>query len=152
MKFSTRVDIEAPIEAVFAAMTDFAAFERSAMRRGIEVVRATPGATIEQGTSWSLRFSYRKKMRRVVCTLDSLDPPENFACRLESIGFDGLFSAGVIALSRGRSRLQVQLDLRPQSFKARILLQSARLNRAAYARRFDLRVSRFAEDLERRLA
>ncbi|MCB2115780.1 MAG: SRPBCC family protein [Rhodobacteraceae bacterium] len=150
MKFSHRVDIGAPDEAVFRALTDFTAFERAAMRRGAEVIRSSPGAAITQGTSWSLRFSYRGKMRRLVCSLDRLTPQSGFLCRLESTGFDGTLSADIIPLSKARSRLTVQLELKPQSFKARLLLQSARLNRAAYARKFETRVAGFAEEVERR--
>ncbi len=34
MKFSTRKDIDAPIDHVFASVSDFQVYERAAMRRG----------------------------------------------------------------------------------------------------------------------
>ncbi len=150
MKFSTREDIEAPAEVVFDAMSDFAAFERSAMRRGAEVSRVDRVADLGVGLTWSLRFPVRGKMRRAVCELEQYDPPNGMRCRLESSGFDGLLTLGLVALSRSRTRLGVQLEVKPLTLKARLLLQSVRLNRASYERRFEGRVQKFASDLELR--
>ncbi|MDB0052652.1 hypothetical protein N9F04_02830 [Ascidiaceihabitans sp.] len=48
MKFSTREDVEAPIDQAFALIGDFGAYELSAMRLGAEVRRmddmTKPGA------------------------------------------------------------------------------------------------------------
>ena len=150
MKFSTKEDVEAPAELIFSAMSDFASFERSAMRRGAEVARVDPAAEVGIGMTWSLRFPVRGKMRRAVCELEQFDPPNGLRCRMESNGFDGLLTLGLVALSRTRTRLGVQLEVKPRTLTARLLLQSVRLNRASYVRRFEGRVQKFASELELR--
>lgn len=148
MKFSTREDIEAPAEVVFAAISDFAGFERAALRRGAEVARSDPSAAPGPGMTWSLRFRARGKMRRVLCTLDRLDPPNGLSCALESSGFTGSLTATLVGLSRSRTRLAVQLEILPRTLAARLLIQTARLNRGTYQRRFEERVQKFAAGIE----
>ncbi len=150
MKFSTKEDVEAPAELIFAAMSDFVAFERSAMRRGAEVARVDPVGEVGVGMTWSLRFPVRGKMRRAVCELEQYDPPVGIRCRIESSGFDGVLTLGLFALSRTRTRLAVQLEVKPRTLAARLLIQSVRLNRSSYTRRFEGRVQKFAADLELR--
>ncbi len=156
MKFSTREDIAAPAEAVFAAASDFAGFERAALRRGAEVARTDvavlPDPGPGPGMGWSIRFPVRGRMRRVVCTLDRFDPPEGLVCRIDGSGFGGFVTVTLVALSRARTRLAVQIEIRPQTIAARLLIQAARINRGAYARRFEERVQRFAAGIELREA
>ena len=60
MKFSTREDIEAPIEHVWAQISNFDAFERQALRRGAEIARSdSQGAP---GLTW--RAPLRKDLSR----------------------------------------------------------------------------------------
>lgn len=148
MKFSTREDIEAPASAVFAAASDFAAFERAVLRRGAEVARADLSALPGPGMAWSVRFPVRGRMRRLVCTLDHYDPPNALSCRIDGSGFGGTMTLNLVALSRGRTRLAVQLEIRPLTIAARLMVQAARLNRSAHARRFEERVQRFAAGVE----
>lgn len=152
MKFSTREDVEAPADVVFAAVSDFAAFERAAIRRGAEVARTDLAGDVAAGMTWSVRFPLRGKMRRVVCTLDSYDPPNGLGCRMDGSGFDGQMTFAVVALARTRTRLAVQMEIRPQTIAARLMIQAARLNRAAHTRRFAERVQKFAADIELRQA
>lgn len=152
MKLSTREDIEAPAGTVFAAASDFVAFERAALRRGAEVVRADLSAPPAPGLAWSVRFPVRGRMRRVVCTLDHYDPPNALSCRIDGSGFGGMMTLNLVALSRGRTRLAVQLEIRPLTIAARLIVQAARLNRSAHLRRFEERVQRFAAQVELREA
>lgn len=148
MKLSTREDIEAPAEAVFAAVSDFAAFERAALRRGAEVVRTDLSAEPGPGMTWSVRFRARGRMRRIVCTLDHFDPPNALVCKIDGHGFSGTMTANLVALSRARTRLAVQLEILPRTIAARLLIQTARLTRGAHVRRFEERVQKFAAGIE----
>lgn len=152
MKFSTREDIELPVEAVFAAVSDFSAFERAALRRGAEVSRTDLAATPGPGMTWSVRFRARGRMRRIICTLDHFDPPNALVCGLDGGSFGGTLTVNLVALSRARSRMAVQLELRPQTIAARLMIQAARLNRSGWARRFEERVEKFAAEIELRHA
>ena len=146
MKFSTRKDMEAPIDAVFDNLSNFAAFERAALRRGAEV----SGAEAQDGMqAWQLRFPLRGRTREITVVLLRSDRPETLAFAGESRSFDIRLGLTLLALSRARTRLGVELDVRPRSRSARLLLQTMRLTKAGYQRRFDGAVEQFAKKLER---
>jgi len=52
MKFSSREDIEAPISYVFTRLSDVPAFERLAMRRGVQLRRVDRMSDIAVGAAW----------------------------------------------------------------------------------------------------
>ena len=56
MKFSTRTDIAAPVEFVFAQLSDFPGFEAAARRRGAEVTRLDTLAAPGRGCLGMWRF------------------------------------------------------------------------------------------------
>lgn len=148
MKLSTRQDIEAPVDRVFAALSDFPAFERAALRRGAEVARIDGLTVPAAGMSWSLVFAWRGKRRRAVCMLHDYAPPEAMRLTAEGEGIDLTLALGLMALSRGRSRLGVALELRPRSLTARLMLQTARLGKARLVRKFEARIAEFALRIE----
>ena len=150
MKFSTKEDIEAPSDVVFAALTDFAQFERAALRRGAQPVRMDSLDQPGVGMGWNVRFRMRGKWRRVICDLREYDFPSRIAVFAESAGFDMVLELNLLALSRGRTRLGVAFDIRQHTLPARIKLQSAKLIKASLNRKFAGRVQKFAADLELR--
>ncbi|MFZ1726995.1 MAG: SRPBCC family protein [Albidovulum sp.] len=150
MKFSTKEDIEAPADVVFAALTDFAQFERAALRRGAELVRMDRLDQPGVGMGWNVRLQLRGKWRRVICDLREYDAPSRITVFAESTGFDMVLEMNLVALSRTRTRLGVEFDIRPRTLSARVKLQSAKLIKANLARKFTGRVQKFAAELELR--
>lgn len=144
MKFVAREDIGRPAGEVFAALSDYAAFERMALRRGADVARK-PGKT----PAWDVRFRLRGRMREVVLEVVRLDPPASIGIGGRSANLDMSLAAELLALSRTRTRLTIELDVRPRTLTARILLQPLKLARARALRRFRQRVHDLAVAIER---
>lgn len=147
MKFSTREDIEAPIDHVFAKLSDFSGFERLALRRGAQVKRIGDGP-VGVGAQWDVSFKLRGRERKMHATLAALHPPEMYRFDAVSGGMSGQTLVELVALSPRRTRLLVGIDLRARTLTARLLLQSMKLAKARLAKKFKARVLEYAEDIE----
>ncbi len=149
MKFSTREDIEAPIDFVFARVTDFDAFERRALRQGAQVHRQGDGP-VDVGTVWDISFHYRERMRNAQATLTTLDAPHELKIDSISDGLTAQTDVALVALSPGRTRVIVGFELRARTLTARLLLQSLKLAKGKLTKRFRARVLDYAEAVEDR--
>jgi hypothetical protein len=147
MKFSTREDIEAPIEHVFVQISDFAAFERRAMRQGADVKRMQDG-DVAVGTSWEVAFSFRGRTRQVRPRLTRLEHPSGYWIETDSDGMTTALDVTLVPLSPSRTRILVAIELRARSLTSRLLLQSMKLAKGKLTKRFKARVLGFAEDVE----
>lgn len=152
MKFSGREDIEAPVEAVFEMVSEFESFERSAIRRGIEVQRVDETAPKGVGMAWDSRFTLRGSQRELHLVLKQYEPPSLMRFESFSKGVNGVATVELLALSPRRTRLGFDLELKANSLAARLVLQSMKLARRNLERRFKLRMAEFAKDLEDRYA
>ncbi len=150
MKFSTNEDIEAPIEAVFEMLCDFETFERSAMRRGAEVQRIDTRATPGVGMTWQAVFELRGKRRELELEMVTFDPPDEIVLESTSPGMLGNTSFELIALSRSRTRVKVELEVKPLNLSARLLVQSLKLAKNSLGRKYKLRVAEYAKGMEER--
>ncbi|MBR9764508.1 MAG: SRPBCC family protein [Rhodobacteraceae bacterium] len=149
MKFVAKEDIEAPIDEVFARITDFHAFERSAIRRGAEVKRLDNPPLTGPGAGWEVRFDLRGKRRIIGLEVTDFDGPERMQLKLRSEGLKGHVLVDLVALSRARTRLRVETELKPKTLSARLLIQSLRLARGTIEKRLAERMAEFAASLER---
>jgi len=149
MKLSTREDIEAPIDFVFARVTDFEAFERRALRQGAHVTRQGTGDAAV-GTVWDVSFQFRERQRNLQATLVQLDPPHDLKIESISDGLTAHTDVQLVALSPGRTRVIVGLEMRARTLTARLLLQSLKLAKGKLTKRFKARVLDYAEDVEDR--
>lgn len=147
MKFSTSEDIEAPMEHVFAQVSDFSGFERRALRQGADVRRLGDGP-VAAGSAWDVAFKLRGRDRQMRATLAKIEVPEVYQIDAQSEGMSAVTIVELVALSPRRTRLNVSLDLRPRSLTARVLLQSMKLAKTKLNKRFKARVLEYAEEIE----
>lgn len=148
MKFSTREDIEAPIDHVFARMSDFAAFERLIVRRGGEVARTEDRTPPAAGMAWDTAFDLRGKRRQMAIELTRFQPPSELCMAATSRTLTGELELDLTALSRARTRIRLSLDLKPLNLSGRLMLQSLKLARGNISRRFEMRVASHAREIE----
>lgn len=150
MKLATKKDIEAPIAKVWAALSDYEAWERSAMRRGVDVERTDKLTKPGPGMSWTSRFAYRGRTRKADMKLTEMTGPGLLAFTLASDAVDVATKVELIEMSARRTRMHLTAEVKPRSLGARLFLQSLRLARAKVDRKFDAKVGQLALELETR--
>lgn len=150
MKFSSNEDIEAPIDVVFAMYSDFEHFERTALRRGADVVRTDNLRTYGVGNSWKATFKFRGRQRVVVGEMVDYNAPDGFVIDADTPNMKGVFSVETVPLSRNRTRVSVVLEVKPKSLTGRLMVQSMKLGKARLTRRFKMQAAEFAKSLELR--
>ncbi|MBY6002738.1 SRPBCC family protein [Salipiger bermudensis] len=152
MEFTTREDIEAPLEQVFAQLTNFEQIERQIMRRGIDVQRTSEGgAGTPRGMSWQASFAFRGKSRTVDVTLAEYDAPNAITYHAVSGGLETVTKVDFVALSRSRTRVGMSVELQPKTLSARLMVQSLKLGKSNLEKRFRVKMAEFAKELEDRL-
>ena len=150
MKFSTKEDIEAPIDQVFGLVSDFEALERAALRRGAEVQRTDNLRKPGVGMSWTASFVARGRQRQLNIQTTEYEPPHGMRFHSVAQGLETDMKVEFVALSRGRTRLSIDLELKPKSISARLMVQSLKLARTNLNKKFHLRMADYARDLEDR--
>ncbi|WP_375175793.1 SRPBCC family protein [Pseudooceanicola sp.] len=147
MKFSTRSDVDAPIGHVFDQVTDFASFERAAMRRGAKVRRVDTQDLRGPGMCWEASFPFRGKTREFQIDLEDYEAPTHLAAAAKSSGVSVFCDVELIELSPRKTRMRISIDVKPKTLSARVLVQSMKLAKGTIERRFSARVADYAKDL-----
>ncbi|MFN7223808.1 MAG: SRPBCC family protein [Paracoccaceae bacterium] len=152
MHFSSRTDIEAPIEFVFASLSDFEGWERAAMRRGADVSRTDKLRAPGIGMGWHVRFRFRGKDRDLEIALSGLDRDTQLAFVAKGRMLAGDLSMDLLALAPKRTRLVMHVDVRPLTIAARLFLQSMKLAKGSIQTKLNKRLDHLAADIEARHA
>ena len=149
MQFTNNEDIEASIEQTFGAVSDFENFERLALRRGAEIQRTDDLGCHGVGMTWKGMFDLRGTERAFKATILEFDEPHVVCGLVGTDGIDVELEINLIALSPNRTRLKVNVNLKPRTLSPRLILQSARLAKNNLNRRFKQKVQNFAQDIEK---
>ena len=150
MKFSTREDVEVPIDQAFALICDFDAYERSAMRCGAEVHRMDDMTKPGVGMKWAASFKMRGKKRDLEMEMTRFERPNEICVLSSTSGIDGTGQIELLALSRNRTRVSVVFELKLTNLSARLLVQLLKLAKNSLTKRYRLRVAEYAKSIEDR--
>ncbi len=150
MKLVSRTDIDLSAAALFPVLTDAAFFEAMAARKGVRVKRLDDNPEVVAGSAWRIHLPYRGRERLITHRVQRIDEPR----RLLLVGNSGSFRFEIEALlspmARDSTRLAISLDVRPETFGARILLQTLKLGKGRLQARFDQRLLQAAQVLAQR--
>lgn len=149
MKFSTKEDIEAPIENAFALFSDFDQFERSALRRGAEVRRTDSLKRNGAGMTWQSAFKFRGKNRKITAELIGYDPSDGYEIELQSADVTAYATLELMSLSKSRTRAALAVELKPKSLSGRLMVQTMRLGKGRLEKRFRIKAADFVRTIER---
>jgi len=150
MKFSLRHDTALPADELFGAISDFPRMERMLVRRGIGVRRIDPALEPGAGMAWDMVYDHRGARREVRLDVVQFDRPDRIALAGQSDSLEIAIDMTAIALTRAKSRVIFELNVRPRNGRARLMLQTAKLGKAQLDRRFADRVGKFLTDLTER--
>lgn len=150
MYFAAQENIEVPIDTVFEMLVDFDRHERSAMRRGADVVRTDRLKQPGIGASWDIVFTFRGKKRKLALEVIEFDRPYEMTLYAKLQGLEARINLQLVALSRTLTRLNVSTTITPQTLSARLLVQSFKLAKGNINKRFNQRLATQARDMEER--
>lgn len=141
MKLAMRQDEKVSAAVMFDAIADFSNIELMLRRSGVAVTR------VEQDhghvIGWELEFDWRGQSRALRLDLVRFDRPEVMVLSGQSDSFDIFVQLTVVALSRVKSRLMFELEIKPRNIRSRLMLQTAKLGKARIDRNFKRQVSKF---------
>lgn len=152
MKISTREDISAPIEDVFAAVSDFGAIERLFQRRGIVIERDAGAPANGVGRRWVARANWRGRKHRIEAELIELTPDRGYTIESRTGGVVSTTVVDLVRLAPKQTRMLLSVDLRPTTLSSRLLVQSLKLAKGRLTERLKVRASDFAREIESRTA
>jgi carbon monoxide dehydrogenase subunit G len=150
MKLSGRTDIGAPVAFVYAALSDFEGWERSAMRRGADVNRTDKLRVPGVGMTWQARFAWRGRERQLQVRLTKLEPQNGLTLDFDGPSVEGTLNIELVELAAKRTRMLMQVEAKPRTLAARLFVQSLRLAKGRVQRRYDARLTSIARDIEAR--
>ncbi|MEP2533734.1 SRPBCC family protein [Shimia sp.] len=150
MEFTSREDIDVPIEQAFEMISDFEQFERAALRRGAEVSRMDDLSRPGVGARWDVGFTFRGKARAMQLEVTNFERPNEIQLKAVAQGINADIKFELVALSRSRTRLNVWSGLKANTLSARLLVQSLKLARGTLTNRLDKRITALGRDMEDR--
>jgi len=150
MKLTAKTDLEVPAAAVFASLVDHPAWEREAIRNGVEVERPAGTPATGVGAEWRIRGHFRGKSRKVQVKIEEMTQDQRIALGLDSPSIEGTTRLEIMVLSPRRSRMRVDLEIKPKTLAARLFINTMRLAKGRVQARFEKGLGRLGARIKDR--
>ena len=150
MKLTAKTDLEVPAAAVYATLIDHSGWEREAIRNGIEVERPAGTPAMGVGAEWRIRGHFRGKPRKVLVRIEEMTQDQRLALGIDSPSVEGTTRLEVMVLSPRRSRLRVDLEVKPKTLAARPFINTLRLAKGRVQSRFESRLGQLGARIKDR--
>jgi len=82
--------------------------------------------------------------------LTEFDEPNRLLAQSLSGGLEGEVTVDLVALSKNRTRMAIDVEVKPKTLSARLMVQSMRLAKGRLTKRYRLKVAGFATNIEDR--
>ena len=150
MKLAAKYDVEAPVGFVYGELVNFNAWERMALRRGVELTRVDQLAIPGPGMEWQISFVVRGKQRNARIRLASATPASQLVLHVASDLADADIVIDLLNLATALTRIEVRTEVKPATLAARIYMQTLRLARKKVDATYAKRVGQLAVEMEDR--
>lgn len=149
MKLTPTSTIEAPDGFVFDALLDFAN-PRADLPQNAEVKRTDDLSEPGPGMSWRIILDLRGRRREIELELVDCTRPERMIFEGASPGLS-IYCTAVLTVPEPRTtRIDFDLDLKPQNLASRMLVHSLKLAKYQITRRLENRLRVFFATIEAR--
>ena len=148
MKFSTREDIEAPVDHVSGYLVDFDSHEKLILERNGKIQRVDDAPCPSVGNQWDIELKVRGKDRKLKCKIVKVEENKVLNAKTSSDGLDANMEISLVPLSKSKTRMLISVDLKPKSLSVRLVVQSMKLAKSSLMKRFKDRVGQFAQVIE----
>lgn len=150
MKLTAKTDLEVPASAVFAILSDHSSWEREAIRNGVDVERPSGTPVTGVGAEWRIRGHFRGKPRKVQVKIEEMTQDQRLALGLDSPSMEGATRMEIMVLSPRRSRVRVDLEVKPKTLAARLFINTMRLAKGRVQARFEKGLGRLGARIKER--
>lgn len=140
MKLTAKTDIEVPAAFAFGTLVDHPSWEREALRAGAEVERPPGTPASGTGAAWRVRGQFRGKHRNVLLTIIELVENQRVVLSLDGPSIEGTARFEVMVLSPRRSRLRIDVEIKPKTLSARLFINTMRLAKGRVQAKFESRL------------
>jgi uncharacterized protein YndB with AHSA1/START domain len=150
MKLTAKTDLEVPAAFVFATLVDHPSWEREAVRNGAEVERPEGSPASGLGAAWRIRGHFRGKTRKMLIRIEDIAENQRLVMSIDSPSIEGSARLEVMVLSPRRSRLRVDVEIKPKTLAARLFINTMRLAKGRVQAKFEKRLGQMGTRIKER--